>query len=111
MSPVTSYFGLFVTGAAKAFGVPRPALLDLLNQTPVSPGETALRIEKAFGVNMDTVMRMQATCGITQARMDVSKVRLNCAQAPCGSVVAFAAAAACAVRRLGFEVVVNLAPT
>jgi hypothetical protein len=50
--------GLYVTAAAKALGVSRPALSNLLNQNADLSGEMDLRIEKAFGVNMDTLMRM-----------------------------------------------------
>ena len=31
-------------------------------------GEMVLRIEKAFGVNMDTLMRMQSSCDIARTR-------------------------------------------
>jgi addiction module HigA family antidote len=41
-------------------GVRRATLSDLVNgKAAVSP-EMALRIEKAFGVSMDTLLRMQA---------------------------------------------------
>ena len=52
--------GLSVTAAAKVLGVSRPALSNLLNQNADLSGEMALRIERAFSVNMDTLMRMQA---------------------------------------------------
>jgi antitoxin HigA-1 len=50
--------GLTVTAAAKALRVSRPALSSLLNGNASLSGDMALRIEKAFGVNMDTLMRM-----------------------------------------------------
>ena len=37
----------------------------------------ALRIEKAFGVKMDTLMRMQAAYDIAQARKDANKIRVR----------------------------------
>jgi plasmid maintenance system antidote protein VapI len=37
----------------------------------------ALRIERAFGVNMDTLMRMQAAYDIAQARTDAGKIRVR----------------------------------
>jgi addiction module HigA family antidote len=49
--------GLTVTGAAKALRVSRPTLSSLLNGKANLSGEMALRIEKAFGVKMDTLMR------------------------------------------------------
>ncbi len=50
---------LSVTDAAKALGIGRPALSNLLNEKASLSPEMALRIEKAFGVRMDTLLRMQ----------------------------------------------------
>ena len=59
---------LSVTDAAKILGVTRPALSALLNtRTSLSP-EMALRIEKAFGIKMDTLLRMQTSFEIAEAR-------------------------------------------
>ena len=51
--------GLSVTAAAAALQVSRPALSSLLNSKADLSGEMALRIEKAFGMKMETLMRMQ----------------------------------------------------
>jgi len=52
--------GLDVAKAARVLHVRRATLSDLVNcKASLSP-EMALRIEKAFGVNMDTLLRMQA---------------------------------------------------
>jgi addiction module HigA family antidote len=51
---------LSVTAAAEALGVGRPALSNLLNEKASLSPEMALRVEKAFGVKMDTLLRMQA---------------------------------------------------
>ena len=52
--------GLNVTRSAEILGVRRATLSDLLNgRAGVSP-EMALRIEKAFDVSMDLLLRMQA---------------------------------------------------
>lgn len=59
---------LSVTAAAEVLGVTRPALSNFLNQRAALSPEMALRIEKAFGVNMDTLMRMQNSFDIAQAR-------------------------------------------
>ena len=59
---------LSVTAAARALGVTRPALSALLNERAHLSPEMALRIEKAFGVSMDTLMRMQNSYDIAQAR-------------------------------------------
>ena len=60
--------GLTVTAAAKALRVSRPTLSSLLNGKASISGDMALRIEKAFGVNMDTLMRMQSSYDIVQTR-------------------------------------------
>ncbi len=52
--------GLSVTDAAEVLGVGRPALSNLLNERASLSPEMALRVEKAFGVKMDTLLRMQA---------------------------------------------------
>ncbi len=60
--------GLSVTYAAKVLGVTRPALSALLNgRAALSPG-MALRIEKAFGPKMETLLRMQTAFEIAKAR-------------------------------------------
>ena len=74
---VVEAHGLSVTGASKVLGVSRPALSNLLNQHADLSGEMALRIEKAFGVNMDTLMRMQAAYDIAQVRKDARKIRVR----------------------------------
>lgn len=60
--------GLSVTGAAKVLGVTRPALSALLNSRAALSPEMALRIEKAFGVRMDTLLRMQTSFEIAETR-------------------------------------------
>ncbi len=60
--------GLSVTAAAAALQVSRPALSNLLNGKAALSADMALRIEKAFGVRMDTLMRMQSSYDIAQAR-------------------------------------------
>jgi addiction module HigA family antidote len=60
--------GLTVTAAAAALHVSRPALSSLLNSKAALSGDMALRIEKAFGVRMETLMRMQSSYEIAQTR-------------------------------------------
>ena len=50
---------LSVSKAAEVLGVRRATLSDLINEKAALSPEMALRIEKAFGVNMDTLLRMQ----------------------------------------------------
>ena len=74
---VVEAHGLSVTAAAKALGVSRPTLSNLLNRNADLSGEMALRIEKAFGVSMDTLMRMQAAYDIARARKSAGKIRVR----------------------------------
>ena len=59
---------LSVTRAAAVLGITRTALSAFLNERSSLSPEMALRIEKAFGVSMDTLMRMQNSYDIAQAR-------------------------------------------
>lgn len=60
--------GISVTAASAALGVTRTALSTFLNERSALSPEMALRIEKAFGVPMETLMRMQNSYDIAQAR-------------------------------------------
>ena len=60
--------GLSVTAAAAVLGVTRAALSAFLNERSSLSPEMALRIEKGFGVSMDTLMRMQMRYELAQAR-------------------------------------------
>jgi antitoxin HigA-1 len=59
---------LSVTEAARILRVSRPALSNLLNARADLSGDMALRFEKAFGVDMGTLMRMQNSYDIVRAR-------------------------------------------
>jgi antitoxin HigA-1 len=65
-----------VTDAAKALGVTRPALSALLNGRAALSPEMALRIEKAFGPKMDTLLRMQTSFEIAKARKRTGKIKV-----------------------------------
>ena len=67
-SEIIEPLGLSVTAAAQVLGVTRATLSTLLNEHSQLSSEMALRIEKAFGVSMDTLMRMQNSYDIAQAR-------------------------------------------
>jgi len=69
--------GLTVTAAAIALGVSRPALSSLLNSKADLSGDMALRIEKAFGVKMDTLMRMQSAYDIAQTRKRENTIKVR----------------------------------
>jgi antitoxin HigA-1 len=57
---VLAELDLSVARAAEILGVRRATLSDLVNGKASLSAEMALRIEKAFGVSMDTLLRMQA---------------------------------------------------
>lgn len=69
--------GLSVSKAAEVLGVRRATLSDLVNEKAGLSPEMALRVEKAFGVSMDTLLRMQAwfDSHAMRARADVIEVR------------------------------------
>lgn len=69
--------GLTVTSAAAALGVSRPALSSLVNGNADLSGDMALRIEKAFGVKMDTLMRMQSSYDIAQTRKREKQIHVR----------------------------------
>ena len=58
-------------------GVSRPALSSLLNGRADLSGVMALQIEKAFGVKMDTLMRMQASYDIARTRKREAEIRMR----------------------------------
>src|SRR5208283_4005639 len=69
--------GLSVTAASAALQVSRPALSSLLNGKAGLSGDMALRIEKAFGVKMETLMRMQFAHEIAQTRKREKEIRVR----------------------------------
>jgi addiction module HigA family antidote len=75
-SEIIEPLGLSVTAAAQALGVTRTALSAVLNERASLSPEMALRVEKAFGVSMDTLMRMQNSYEITQARRRASEIKV-----------------------------------
>lgn len=69
--------GLTVTAAAAALRVSRPTLSSLLNGRADLSGEMALRLEKAFGVKMDTLMRMQVSYDIARTRKRENEIHVR----------------------------------
>ncbi|MET4898865.1 HigA family addiction module antitoxin [Sphingomonadaceae bacterium jetA1] len=68
--------GLSVTAAADVLGVTRATLSTLLNERAHLSPEMALRVEKAFGVSMDTLMRMQNSYDIAQTRKREGEIKV-----------------------------------
>ena len=73
---VVEPLGLTVAAAAAVLGVSRPTLSTFLNGRSDLSGTMALRIEKAFGVKMDTLMRMQSSYDIARARKREDDVKV-----------------------------------
>ena len=68
---------LTVTEAAKVLRVSRPTLSSLLNAKADLSADMALRFEKAFGIDMETLMRMQNSYDIAQTRNRAKKIRVE----------------------------------
>jgi antitoxin HigA-1 len=60
--------GLSVTEAARALGVTRVALSRFLNEQASLSPDMAIRLDKAFGADMETLMRMQNSYDIARAK-------------------------------------------
>ena len=69
--------GLNVAKAAGILGVRRATLSDLLNGNAALSPEMALRLEKAFGVSMDMLLRMQAWHDAAQMRARADEIRVE----------------------------------
>lgn len=76
-SEVIEPLGLTVTKAARVLGVTRPALSALLNQRAALSADMAVRIQKAFGPDMETLMRMQNSYDIALARQREAEIQVD----------------------------------
>jgi antitoxin HigA-1 len=65
---VIEALGLSVSKAAEILKVRRATLSDLLNGKAALTPEMALRIERAFGPNMDHLLRMQLAYDVAKTR-------------------------------------------
>jgi addiction module HigA family antidote len=68
---------LSVTAAADVLDVSRQSLSTLLNGGADLSPDMALRIEKAFAVSMDTLMRMQNSYDIALARGREGEIKVD----------------------------------
>jgi addiction module HigA family antidote len=66
--------GLSVTEAAQALGITRSALSAFLNERAALSADMAIRLEKAFGISMETLMRMQNSFDIARAHARESEI-------------------------------------
>ncbi len=76
-SEVLDELGLSVSRAAEILGVRRATLSDVVNKRAALSPEMALRVEKAFGVSMDTLLRMQAWHDSHAMRRRSREVKVN----------------------------------
>ncbi len=70
-------YNLKVTEAALALGVTRPALSAFLNERSSLSPDMAIRIEKAFGLKLETLMRMQNAFDIAEARRRAGTIKVE----------------------------------
>ena len=68
---------LSITKAAAILGVRRATLSALLNAKAALSPEMALRIEQAFDVSMDLLLRMQAWYDATQMRARAHEINVQ----------------------------------
>jgi antitoxin HigA-1 len=69
--------GLSVTRAAEILGVGRPALSAVLKGRAGLSPEMAIRVEKAFGVSMDLLLKMQLQFDIARARRTARSIKVQ----------------------------------
>ena len=65
-----------VTDLAKHFNVSRQAMSTLLNGRAGLTAETAIRFEKAFGMQADTLCRMQSAHDLALARAHQDDIKV-----------------------------------
>jgi addiction module HigA family antidote len=66
-----------VTDAARVLGVSRVALSNLLNAKADLSAEMAIRLQKAFGLNAGTLLRMQAAYDLSRAEKHSRKIHVE----------------------------------
>ena len=69
--------GLSVTDGAKALGVSRNALSELVSERRGISPEMAIRLDKAFGGGAETWHRIQASYDLAQAMKNASRIRVK----------------------------------
>ena len=66
--------GLTITRAAEILGVRRATPSDLVNEKAALSPEMALRLELAFDLDMDTMLRMQAWYDASEMRARAGEI-------------------------------------
>ena len=72
MSEIVEPSGRSITDLAAEMSVSRQALSTVLNGHASLSAEMALRFERQFNISADTLMRMQTSYEIAQARMQLA---------------------------------------
>lgn len=75
-SEIIEDLGLTVKDAAVALGVARATLSNFLHEHTALTADMAIRIDKAFGVPMETLMRMQNSYDIAQAHKREGEIKV-----------------------------------
>src|SRR4051794_31087731 len=68
---------LSITKAAEILGVRRATLSDLVNGKAALTAEMALRIQKAFGPDVDHLLRMQVAYDVVQIRKRAKEIKVK----------------------------------
>lgn len=69
--------GLSIAKGAKALGVTRQAMNNLVSGKAGISAEMAIRLEKAFGGGAETWLRMQAAYDLAQVEKQVGKIKVR----------------------------------
>ena len=69
--------GVSIADAARQIKVSRQALSSVLNGKADLTADMALRLEKAFGIDLETFLRIQNAYNIAQARQRQERSRLK----------------------------------
>ena len=76
-SEIFEPLGLSLSKAAGILGVRRATLSDLVNCKSSLTPEMALRIEKAFGPDMDHLLQMQLAYDVARTRQHASNIAIK----------------------------------
>ena len=74
MTEIVGPHGWTVSALASKLKVTRQALSNLLNGHAALSAQMAIRFEKAFGLSAATMLRMQATYDLAQARLSEDEI-------------------------------------
>ena len=76
-SEVVDPHGVSINRLAASFRVTRQTLSNLFNGHTALSADMAVRFEKAFGIKAETLMRMQTTYDLAEARARADKIVID----------------------------------